>query len=439
MSSQDKTQRRSSERRSPERRYAKPDTGFAWLRMIGATIVVVEHCFPLVNPSRTSMLPENWHLSLGYFALMGFFAMSGYQISDSWRRDSSWWRFVLKRVLRIWPPLLFVVLCTAFVIGPLVTLVSPHEYWSNPTTWGYVVHNAELYPLQHILPGVFGQNPYPWSVNGSLWTLPMETTGYVVVLLAGIVGGLASGRFLLFPLLAAFMVLDGFGQASVGSQGDLGALFSVPVGSMAAFLVPFVLGMLLHSYAGKIPFHPLVAYTLVALYLVANFTPPVEPAARYLLPIAAGYGAVTWALHWPRRLGGHEQWVYGSYGMYVWGMPVQQLWVLAGVRNSFLLIALAVPASYLCGCVSWRLIERPTQLLRIYLRPKRASAPAATPPRPANARHEPVNRVPDNRVPDSRIPVSAGSLFEETQQMPAVEAGWERKREPEAGYRGGPL
>ncbi len=362
--------------------YANQDTGFAWLRMAGAVLVVFEHCFPIIEPNRITSLPASWNFSLGYFALMAFFAMSGYQIADSWQRDSSWWRYLLKRVLRIWPPLLFVVMVTAFVIGPLVTVLGPDEYWGNPGTWGYVVHNAMLYPLQHLLPGVFTENPYPFSANGSLWTLPMETTGYMIVLVVGLVGGLARGRIMLFPLLLAFMVADGFFQASVGFQGDAGALFSVPLGSMVAFLVAFVVGMLLHSYRDLIPLRPVVAYVLVALYFVAHFTPAIEPAARFILPIASGYGAITWAYHWPRRLGGYDQWVYPSYGMYVWGMPVQQLYTLAGVRNSYLLIVLAIPTAYLCGVVSWRLIERPTQKLRIYLRPRKKPRADAGKPDP---------------------------------------------------------
>lgn len=363
------------------RRYAKPDTGFAWLRLIGATMVVVEHCFPVLDPTRDTYLPASWHLSPGYVALMGFFGMSGYQISDSWHRDSSWWRYVLKRVLRIWPPLLVVVMISAFVIGPLVTVLNAHDYWYDRQTWGYVVHNAELYPLQYVLPGVFVHNPYPWSVNGSLWTLPMETTGYLIVLIVGIWGTLASARLLLVPLLAAFMVLNGMFDATFVHLGNAGAFLSVPIGPMVAFLVPFVLGMLLYEFRGRIAFLPSVAFALLLIYLVANFTPVISSTARFVLPIAAGYGAITWAHHWPRRLARYDQWVYGSYGMYVWGMPVQQLYVLAGVRNTYVLMAVAVPSAYLCGLLSWRLIEKPTQALRVYLRAPKAKSsvvPAAT-------------------------------------------------------------
>ena len=112
--------------------------------MIGALTVVVDHSAPLTDASRLTIFPTSWNLSPGYIALMGFFAMSGYQISDSWRQDPSWWRFAIKRVLRLWPPLLVVVIVTAVVIGPLVTIRTPEEYFSAKETWGYIINNAGL-------------------------------------------------------------------------------------------------------------------------------------------------------------------------------------------------------------------------------------------------------------------------------------------------------
>ncbi len=396
-------------------RYAKIETGFAWLRLIGAALVVIEHSFPLVEPSRIGMFPKSWNFSPGYFALMAFFAMSGYQIADSWHRDASWWRYLLKRALRIWPPLLVVVMISAFVIGPLVTVLSQSEYWGSHQTWGYVVNNAGMYTLQHKLPGVFAQNPYHWSVNGSIWTLPMETTGYLIVLAAGLTGALGRARLALFGLLAAFLVLDGFGQAHVGENGNFTGFLSVPLSPLVAYMVPFVLGMVFFVHRNEIRFQPLVAYGLCAAYVITSFTPPLEPAARFVLPLAAGYGAVTWAHHWPRRLAGHDEWVYGSYGMYIWGMPLQQLFVLAGVRSAWLLMALAVPASYLFGLLSWRLVEKPTQQLRRYLRPP-ARADRARPPAP----DQPTEQLPRHASGDEPTRLIPRQAFSDwpTQQLP---------------------
>ncbi len=371
---------------------AHPNTGFAWLRMIGALTVVVDHSMPLTDPSRLTIFPTSWLLSPGYIALMGFFAMSGYQISDSWHQDPSWWRFSAKRVLRLWPPLLFVVLVMALVIGPLVSTLAPGDYFSAKETWGYIVNNAGLYTLQHRLPGVFVDNPWPWSVNGSIWTLPMEFTGYLLVLAFGAFGLFRRAPWLTVVLLLALVALDRRFEASVGNPGDGGSFLQVPIGSMVAFLVAFSIGMALHAYRDCIPLSPFVAWSLVGLQIAVHTT----KAGALILPFMAGYGAIVLAFHWPARLEGYDSWVFGSYGLYVWAFPVQQLLIMAGVDTLLPLIATALPLSYLCGWLSWRYIEQPTLSLRRYLQRRKPRPDAAgrlrrlsQPTRPSPREREP--------------------------------------------------
>ncbi|MGH4017967.1 MAG: acyltransferase family protein [Pseudonocardiaceae bacterium] len=371
------------------RRRADPNTGFAWLRMIGALTVVVDHSTPLTDPSRVTVLPESWNLSPGYIALMGFFAMSGYQISDSWRQDPCWWRFSAKRVLRIWPPLLVVVICTAVVIGPLVTRLPTRDYFASNGTWGYIVNNAGMYTLQHELPGVFTGNPYPWSANGAIWTLPMELTGYLLVLAFGLVALIRRSRWLTVVLLLAMVALDRRFQYTPGEPGGGGSFLSVPIGALTAFLVAFALGMVLHAYRDKIPLSPAVALALVGLQIAVQQT----DAGPFMLPLMAGYGAVVLAHHWPARLEGYGRWVYGSYGAYVWGFPIQQLLIMAGVTQRWYLALLAVPLAYVVGCLSWRYVEEPTMSLRRYLTPRRRPAPR--------------NRTADETYPIPRVEVPA--------------------------------
>lgn len=359
------------------REYADPNIGFGWLRLIGATTVVVDHSWPILDPSRLTIFPASWDASPGYVALMAFFAMSGYQISQSWASDPSWWRFSAKRVLRIFPPVLVVVAALVFVIGPLFTTLSAGEYWSDKQTWRYFVGTSLLFLLQHELPGVFVDNPYPWSVNGSLWTLPMEMIGYVLVLAVGLLLLLGLGRWFVFPVLAALLVADSRIQATMGYHGDVGSLIEVPLGSTVAFMVPFAMGMVVFAFRDRIPLNPWVALGLLGLWIAVHQT----PLDRYVLAVMATYGAIVWAHHWPRRLEVDGRWIFGSYGMYIWGFPVQQLIIIAGVDDPWVLAALAVPAAYLCGVASWVFVEVPTQRLRRHLKkPLRGGPPAAAAP-----------------------------------------------------------
>jgi peptidoglycan/LPS O-acetylase OafA/YrhL len=265
-----------------------------------------------------------------------------------------------------------VVLVTALVIGPLVSTLAMTEYLSAQGTWGYIVNNAGLYTLQHRLPGVFVNNPYPWSANGSIWTLPMELTGYLFVLTFGAVGLFRRAPWLTIVLMLTLVALDRRFEASFGNPGDGGSFLQVPIGSMVAFLVAFSIGMVLHAYRDRIPLSPVVAWSLVGLQIAVHTT----KAGALTLPFMAGYGALVLAFHWPARLEGYDSWVFGSYGLYVWAFPVQQLLVMGGVDTQWPLTVTALPLTYLCGWLSWRYIEQPTLSLRRYLQ-RRAPHPSA--------------------------------------------------------------
>ncbi len=167
---------------------------FDWLRLGGAFAVLVGHSYVLTgNPP---LLGIGWHA----YGVMLFFAISGYLITGSWQADPDPLRYAVKRARRIMPGLIVVVLATALVLGPLLS-VDPAAYWAG--AWRYVWRNVLLLPL-HVLPGVFTANPYPVAVNGSLWTLPVEVFMYAMTPLlvrAGpMVCAVAAGALYLHPL-----------------------------------------------------------------------------------------------------------------------------------------------------------------------------------------------------------------------------------------------
>lgn len=365
--------------------YAPPHHGFAWIRMVGALLVIYGHGYPLVTGEE--MFPPEWPLQPDEGVLMGFFAMSGFQITESWLRDPHPGRFAAKRVLRLWPPMLTVSLGAALVLGPLVTTLPVGEYFAARGTWGYVVDNAGMLTLNHELPGVFPANPWPNAVNGSLWTLPMELLAYgglFVLLLVGAAG--RRYRWLAVVALVVLVVADRRLEHVPGGE-SAGALFSVPVESLVAFMVAFAIGVVLNLY--RVPLSMAAAVAGLAALLAM----PIGVAASFWMTITISYAVVVVAHYWPARLQVPGSWINGSYGVYVWSFPIQQSLVLAGVREQYALLACAVPLAYVMGTLSWKFVEEPTMRLRHYITPQ-----------PSPVLDEPKPRVPPRgraAVPES--------------------------------------
>jgi len=90
-------------------------------------------------------------------------------------------RFITARFFRIMPAFAFVLLISAFVIGPIVSSLPAKQYFQDSTVYRYITENL-LFHVYYNLPGVFVNNIYPNAVNGSLWTLAYEMSCYVFLL-----------------------------------------------------------------------------------------------------------------------------------------------------------------------------------------------------------------------------------------------------------------
>jgi peptidoglycan/LPS O-acetylase OafA/YrhL len=155
--------------------------------------------------------------------------------------------------------------------------------------------------------------------------------------------------------------------------------------------------MVLHAYRDRIALSPSFAWSLVGLQIAVHTT----KAGALTLPFMAGYGALVLAFHWPARLEGYDSWVFGSYGLYVWAFPVQQLLIMAGADTQWSLTLTALPLTYLFGWLSWRYIEVPTLSLRRYL-------PRGK-PRPSVPRHhvEKLRERPDLTERKPAVPAAS--------------------------------
>ena len=196
---------------------------FDVLRFLAATLVVISHSFPLTGHAKDPLeMMTGSQANLGKVGLAVFFIMSGFLVTKSFQERRTAGAYLSARCLRIFPALFVVVLLTAFLLGPLLTVLPLGEYLRSPGVYAYL-RNCSLLHIQYDLPGLFQQNPLKGAVNGVLWTLPYEFSYYLMVLMLGLIGlygkkGVILSFFCLGLMTAIVMAYHGYKAGRVANH-----------------------------------------------------------------------------------------------------------------------------------------------------------------------------------------------------------------------------
>jgi peptidoglycan/LPS O-acetylase OafA/YrhL len=341
---------------------------FDVLRLLAASLVLFSHSYALTAHAEPFADVSGW--TFGEVGVVMFFAMSGFLIAKSWSEQPRLRPFSVKRALRLLPALVVAVSVTVLVVGPLFTTLPLRSYFSDPTTWLYLVRCSFLITFFGKLPGVFAHNPYPDAVNGSLWTLPVETCCYAMAAVLGSLGLLRRSGLLVafaFVLILCVTPLTPLAVAPPGGTTSGNLPLVILLGAT------FVFGSLAYSVRSRLHLSWIVLGVLMAIW-VATWG---GGWARATGVLAIAFGILVLAFRtpaWLRRLTAHGD---VSYGIYVYAFPVQQsVAAIWGAIDPLLMTAIAYPVTYSLAFVSWRLIERPALALKRFV--------AARPPEPVS-------------------------------------------------------
>lgn len=313
---------------------------FNLMRLIAAWLVIYSHSWAITGSAGADAIGALTQTkSGGALAVDVFFLISGFLVAASFQRNTLR-EFVLARALRIYPALIVCVLLSVCVLGPLLTTAP--DYWSDAKTWRYLWANASLWRAQFWLPGVFDTLPRT-AVNGSLWTLPIEGHLYVALTIAGLAGMLAPKRYL--PAWAlAITAACAFAYLRAPLPEHLVNLLWV-----TTFFITGTLCWIYRQYI-RLSIWPLLALLVAAAVLRGTwwfavvYVPLLTYATFYIalvpkLPVIAKTDL--------------------SYGLYLYGWPVQQLVLLAGATTVLTNTLAATLVALVCAALSWFLIERP--------------------------------------------------------------------------------
>ncbi|MFN3261910.1 MAG: acyltransferase family protein [Pikeienuella sp.] len=337
--------------------------GFDFLRIFLATGIVAYHVLPIAMPEVDERsIPLLWMIK--YTLLTSFFALSGFLITGSALRLSLR-NFLINRGLRIVPALSVEVVLCALVLGPLVTVIPLSEYFSSREFWVYLSNSIGI--VHFYLPGVFVENPMR-IVNINLWTVPHEIGCYVIISGFIIFGTLRRPGLVLAAgaaTVAAGLFLVGYDAATGGTlnQGFIGEkVYRLMHSQVSRLYVGFLLGIAVFLYRDRIPYSPILALASAAFIVVGGLFEP-ETTIYPLMNLVYGPAVVYLTAYlgvsriWLPKL--FKQGDY-SYGIYLYGFPIQQLVVhvapgLGYVENlAISLVAIGVFAAF-----SWHFVEKP--------------------------------------------------------------------------------
>lgn len=314
---------------------------FDFVRLLAATLVLVSHHFAIHGMPEPALLGTSW----GGISVQVFFTISGYLIAESWFRDPSFTRFLWRRVLRIWPGLVVMVMFTVLVLGPLASSWHMADYFTSPQTWAYL-KALKVFALGGPLPGVFEGMPQDAVVNASLWTLPVEVRWYLILAVLGAIGLLR--RSYTLPVVLMGLVIYIQTQWAPGERQD-----TMVLGQF--FLIGAVLNRTQQIWIPRAAWlMPAAVFTGVILAFCEAFS-----WAQLLTVSAVAVGVGRTATPYLSRFGRYGDF---SYGVYIYAFPIQQAvtqWIGHDAEWKFWLgLALSLGVTYAMAVLSWHFIEK---------------------------------------------------------------------------------
>ncbi len=342
------------------------------IRLFAATQVCFLHTFEFMFAEKTGTL--FFEFIRLFPGVPIFFFISGFLISKSYESSPNIGKYAKNRILRIYPALIIVVLINIILVwatgyfDPLnINFLSVLKLFLAKSTF-----------LQFYNPDFmrgFGDG----VLNGSLWTICVELQFYIITPILYLIFGKnrhISNSTLLF-LICFFILINRilYGLAPQASNEIWWKLFRV---SFAPWIYMFLVGILaqrnfnlISTYIRKFWFPAIfVIYCFIAYFSklyglrIGNDISPVLFFLLISVVLSASYYK---PYFFNNILKGNDI----SYGVYIWHMPILNLFLFYGIRSEYWHAISSIMITYIIAIISWMYIEKPSLKLKDYSIKKR--------------------------------------------------------------------
>ncbi len=337
---------------------------FDLLRMVLALIVVFAHFGVLTGLHEIRAVSHYFNASL---AVDGFFVVSGFLVYMSLDKAKSLGDYFQKRLRRIFPAYVTVVVLCAILFVSLSTLTW-HEYFC--VAWlKYLLSNLLLLNFLHPeLPGVFTDHRIT-AVNGALWTIKIEFMFYVCLpFLLWLMRRFGALKVMLavYALAISYSMLMQY-------LGRSHAFYLVLERQLPGQLAFFVSGMCCYHYFEyfKKYAHYLLMVAIPVLLLSYD-----HDALYPLYPLSLAVNVIYFAMVLV-YLGNWGKFGDFSYGIYIWHFPLIQSFISLGVFDvsPWLGAGLTLLCLFAFAYLSWHWVEKPFLQRRSHYRMVETQAP----------------------------------------------------------------
>ena len=324
------------------------DNNLNFIRFIAATLVIYCHSFPFsLGDGNTDILSafSKGQMTFGGLAVSVFFLFGGFLIAKSVQRLKKAGPYFKARISRIFPCLFVVVTLCALVLGPVITTLSVKEYYTNPETYKYLLNS--VFVLVHDLPGVFTENVYNSTVNGPLWTLPVEFLCYIACFIVYKLGLLTEKKM---KWTIPMVIVGYIGVWYIFRNNSL--IF----GAVRPALL-FYIGMFCYVYRDKIKLKLSIAILSLLGFMISCILGVLNITVYFCLP----YVLLYLAFGTKKKLSSFGTKAELSYGMYLFGCPLQQTvtMLFGGSMNPMINFIIVLPIDIILAYILYLLVEKP--------------------------------------------------------------------------------
>ena len=337
---------------------------FDIFRLVFATLVLITHSYSLTGLPEHDFLYNmtSGQISCSSLGVKGFFIISGYLIFQSVLLSKNWVDYIIKRILRIYPAYI-AVLIFAIILGFFISDLSANQYFSDHSTRAYFFSNLAMFlPLHYQIDHVFSTNVYKDAINGSIWTIPYEFLFYLILSFAFLLKKMP--KALIAVLLAGYaalflLTLKYEDHASVYIPKEVFELHLLAHLGLCFFGGAALAAIRISDSRYKLPLL-ITSFVFCVLFICTRTFYFTQFFILPLFIILAGTYATKGIAGLNEKIGDF------SYGIYLYGFVVQQILMHYFKFNYLELMFISIPITFILGALSWHLIEKRALALKKY-------------------------------------------------------------------------